>query len=170
MNRPTRTYINIYILTRIDWPYSIARVMLSVPLRTNSLILLHHLHWLPVEFRIKLKLTLFDHKTLSISTPSDLPSLSSLLNPNITHTSLPVIIKYGVCRPYTIRGLVAQPPCRTAAVGSRAFPASISQGTELTVTPFSQLKFTTLLQKAAQNSLLLLNLQALVYLTHRSLK
>src|SRR6218665_2010713 len=35
---------------------SLARVVLCVPLRTCSSVLLHQLHWLPVEFRIRFKL------------------------------------------------------------------------------------------------------------------
>jgi len=35
---------------------SLARVVLCVPVRTCSSVLLHQLHWLPVEFRIRFKL------------------------------------------------------------------------------------------------------------------
>src|ERR1043165_8967557 len=57
---------------------SLACVVLRVPLRTNSSVLLHQLHWLPVEFRIKFKLACLTYKALSTSTP---PYLHSILTP-----------------------------------------------------------------------------------------
>src|SRR6218665_900320 len=49
---------------------SLARVVLSVPLRTCSSVLLHQLHWLPVEFRIRFKLACLAYKALSTSKPT----------------------------------------------------------------------------------------------------
>src|SRR6218665_3536128 len=46
---------------------SLARVVLCVPLRMCSSDLLHQLHWLPVEFRIRFKLARLAYKALSTS-------------------------------------------------------------------------------------------------------
>src|SRR6218665_3994564 len=54
---------------------SLARVVLCVPLRTCSSVLLHHLHWLPVEFRIRFKLACLAYKALSTSKPTYLHAL-----------------------------------------------------------------------------------------------
>src|ERR1043165_3049726 len=61
---------------------SLARVVLRVPLRTSSSVLLHQLHWLPVDFRIKFKLACLTYKALNTRTDSLHPS------------SLPAFIKY----------------------------------------------------------------------------
>src|SRR5688572_16700919 len=66
---------------------SSARVVMRVPLRTCSSVLLHELHWLPVEFRIKFKLACLTYKALSTSTPT---YIHALLTPYIP----PVIIKF----------------------------------------------------------------------------
>src|SRR6218665_3365155 len=49
---------------------SLAHVVLCVPLRTCSSVLLHQLHWLPVEFRIRFKLACLTYKSLSTSKPT----------------------------------------------------------------------------------------------------
>src|SRR6218665_3668594 len=54
---------------------SLARVVLCVPLRTCSSVLLHQLHWLPVEFRIRFKLACLAYKALSTSKPTYLHAL-----------------------------------------------------------------------------------------------
>ena len=59
---------------------SLARVVLRVPLRSSSSIILHELHWLPVNFRIKFKLACLTYKALNTSTPA---YLQSLLTPYI---------------------------------------------------------------------------------------
>src|SRR6218665_2854044 len=59
---------------------SLARVVLSVPLRTCSSVLLHQLHWLPVEFRIRFKLACLSYKALSTSKPTYM-YLHALLTP-----------------------------------------------------------------------------------------
>ena len=89
---------------------SLARVVLRVPLRTSSSVLLHQLHWLPVAFRIKFKLACLTYKALSTSTP---PYLQSLLTPYTPPR----------CLRSSSTGLLAEPRCRTV-MGSRAFHAS----------------------------------------------
>jgi len=89
---------------------SLARVVLRVPLRTSSSVLLHQLHWLPVEFRIKFKLACLTYKALNTSTP---PYLHSLLTPYIPPR----------CLRSSSTSLLAEPRCRTV-MGSRAFHAS----------------------------------------------
>src|SRR6218665_2487224 len=51
-------------------PNSLARVVWCVLLRTCSSVLLHQLHWLPVEFRIRFKLACLIYKALSTSKPT----------------------------------------------------------------------------------------------------
>ena len=63
---------------------SLARVVMRVPLRSYSAVLLYELHWLPVEFRIKFKLACLTYKALSTSTPTN----------SLYPSSLPAIIKY----------------------------------------------------------------------------
>lgn len=89
---------------------SLARVVLRVPLRSSSSVLLHQLHWLPVEFRIKFKLACLTYKSLSTGTP---PYLQSLLTPYIPPR----------CLRSSNMGLLVEPRCRTV-MGSRAFHAS----------------------------------------------
>src|ERR1043165_4209260 len=89
---------------------SLARVVMRVPLRTCSSVLLHELHWLPVEFRIKFKLAYLTYKALSTSTPS---YIHALLTPYIPPR----------CLRSSSTGLLAEPRCRTV-MGSRAFHAS----------------------------------------------
>lgn len=89
---------------------SLARVVMRVPLRTCSSVLLHELHWLPVEFRIKFKLACLTYKALSTSTPT---YIHALLTPYIPPR----------CLRSSSTGLLAEPRCRTV-MGSRAFHAS----------------------------------------------
>src|ERR1043165_5929990 len=89
---------------------SLARVVLRVPLRTSSSVLLHQLHWLPVDFRIKFKLACLTYEALNTSTP---PYLHSLLTPYIPPR----------CLHSLSTSLLAEPRCRTV-MGSRAFHAS----------------------------------------------
>ena len=86
--------------------------MLRVPLRSSSSILLHELHWLPVNFRIEFKLACLTYKAFNTSTP---PYLQSLLTPYIPPRCL-----RSSTRP---TGLLAEPRCRTV-LGSRAFHVS----------------------------------------------
>src|SRR5688572_32167675 len=89
---------------------SLARVVMRVQLGTCSSVLLHELHWLPVEFRIKFKLACLTYKTLSTSTPT---YIHALLTPYIPPR----------CLLSSSTGLLAEPRCRTV-MGSRAFHAS----------------------------------------------
>src|ERR1043165_8838636 len=89
---------------------SLARVVLRVPLRTSSSVLLHQLHWLPVDFKIKFKLACLTYKALNTSTP---PYLHSLLTPYIPPR----------CLRSSSTNLLAEPRCRTV-MGSCAFHAS----------------------------------------------
>src|SRR6218665_1173104 len=82
---------------------SLARVVLCVPLRTCSSVLLHQLHWLPVESRIRFKLACLTYKALSTSKPT---YLHALLTPRCLRSS-------GT-------RLLAEPRYRTI-MGSRAF-------------------------------------------------
>ena len=84
--------------------------MLRVPLRSSSSILLHELHWLPVNFKIKFKLACLTYKALNTSTPA---YLQSLLTPYIPPR----------CLRSSTTGLLAEPRCRTVT-GSRAFHVS----------------------------------------------
>src|SRR6218665_2196249 len=61
---------------------SLAHVVLCVPKRTCSSVLLHvhQLHWIPVEFRIRFKLACLTFKTLSTSKPT-CTYLHALLTP-----------------------------------------------------------------------------------------
>src|SRR6218665_1084675 len=59
----------------------LARVVLCVPLRTCSSVLLHQLHWLPVEFRIRFKLACLTYKALSTSKPTYLHALLTPYTP-----------------------------------------------------------------------------------------
>src|SRR6218665_2314444 len=54
---------------------SLARVVLCVPLRTCSSVLLNQLHWLPVEFRIRFKLACLTYKAISTSKATYLHAL-----------------------------------------------------------------------------------------------
>src|SRR6218665_211633 len=70
---------------------TLARVVLCVPLRTCSSVLLHQLHWLPVEFRIRFKLACLTYKALSTSKPTYLHALLTPYTPSsaiIRHTSV----------------------------------------------------------------------------------
>ena len=89
---------------------SLARVVLRVPLRSCSAVLLYELHWLPVEFRIKFKLACLTYKALSTSTPT---YIHALLTPYIPPR----------CLRSSSAGLLTEPRCRTV-MGSRAFHAS----------------------------------------------
>src|SRR6218665_1196123 len=86
---------------------SLARVVLCVPLRTYSSVLLHQLHWLPVEFRIGFKLACMTYKPLSTSKPTFLHALLTPYTP-------PRCLRSSGTR------LLAEPRCRTV-MGSRAF-------------------------------------------------
>src|SRR6218665_2946702 len=88
--------------------HSLARVVLCVPLRTCSSVLLHQLHWLPVEFRIRFKLACLTYKALSNSKPTYLHG--ALLNPYTP----PRCLRSSGTR------LLAEPRFRTI-MGSRAF-------------------------------------------------
>lgn len=122
-------------------PTLLALVVLRFPLLTSSSVLLHLLHWLHVEFRIKFKLACLAYKILSTSTP---PYLWSLL----TLASLLVF-----CNPQ-VRVYLADPRCRTVK-GSRVFHASAPRNV-IDVGPIPQIHF---LQKAAENLLILLGFQ-----------
>src|SRR6218665_2023295 len=86
---------------------SLARVVLCVPLRTCSSVLLHQLHCLPVEFRIRFKLTCLAYKALSTSKPTYLHALLTPYTP-------PRCLRSSGTR------LLAEPRYRTV-MGSRAF-------------------------------------------------
>ena len=88
------------------------RLILRVPLRTCSSVLLHELHWLLVEFRIKFKLACLTYKALSTSTPT-YKLIHALLTPYIPPR----------CLRSSSTGLLAEPRCRTV-MGSRVFHAS----------------------------------------------
>src|SRR6218665_717004 len=60
---------------------SLARVVLCVPKRTCSSVLLHQLHWLPVEFKIRFKLACLTYKALSTSKPTYLHALLTPYTP-----------------------------------------------------------------------------------------
>src|SRR6218665_4120756 len=60
---------------------SLARVVLCVPLRTCSSVLLHPLNWFPVEFRIRFKLACLTYKALSTSKPTHLHALLTPYTP-----------------------------------------------------------------------------------------
>jgi len=59
----------------------LAQVVLYVPLRTCSSVLLHQLYWLPVEFRIKFRLTCLTYKALNTSKPTYLHALLTPYTP-----------------------------------------------------------------------------------------
>ena len=115
-----------------------------VPLRTCSSVLLHELHWLPVEFRIKFKLACLTYKALSTSTPT---YIHALLTPYIPPR----------CLRSSSTGLLAEPRCRTV-MGSRAFHSSSPRnGIDYHFLFVAQLHI--LSSKATQNSLFLLGFQ-----------
>ena len=60
---------------------SLARVVLCVPLRTCSSVLLHQLHWLPVEFRIRFKLSCWTYKALNTNKSAYLHALLTPYTP-----------------------------------------------------------------------------------------
>ena len=86
---------------------ALARVVLCVPLRTCSSVLLHQLHCLPVEFRIGFKLACLTYKALSTSRPTYLHAL-------LTPYTLSRCLRSSGTR------LLAEPRHRTIMV-SRAF-------------------------------------------------
>jgi len=96
---------------------SLARVVLCVPLRTCSSVLLHQLHWLPVEFRIRFKLACLTYKALSTSKPTYLHALLTPYTP-------PRCLRSSGTR------LLAEPRYRTI-MGSRAFHFSASEWNRL---------------------------------------
>src|SRR6218665_1128833 len=72
---------------------SLVHVVLCVPLQTCSSVLLHQLHWLPVEFRIIFKLACLTYKALSTSKPTYLHALITPYPPSslsgiVRHTSI----------------------------------------------------------------------------------
>src|SRR6218665_2857861 len=90
---------------------SLARVVLCVPLRTCSSVLLHKLHWLPVEFKIRFKLACLTYKALSTSKPTYLHALLTPYTP-------PRCLRSSGTR------LLAEPRYRTV-MGSREFHFSV---------------------------------------------
>src|SRR6218665_1397240 len=86
---------------------SLARVMLCVSIRTCSSVLLHQLHWLPVEFRINFKLACLTYKVLCTSKPTYLHALLTPYTP-------PRCLRSSGTRP------LAEPRYRIV-MGSRAF-------------------------------------------------
>ena len=62
---------------------TLARVVVSnaLPRHTNSSGILHHLHWLPTEQRIKFKLAMLTYNILSSSQPAYLRSLLNYHTP-----------------------------------------------------------------------------------------
>src|SRR6218665_3563366 len=87
---------------------SLARVVLCVPKRTCSSVLLHQLHWLPVEFRIRFKLACLTYKALSTRIPTYLHALLTPYTP-------PRCLRSSGTR------LLAEPRYRTIIMGSHAF-------------------------------------------------
>jgi hypothetical protein len=84
----TITLLHAFVLSRLDFCNSIftslsesnitrlqrvqnsaARLVFSLPSRSHVTGLLHHLHWLPIRFRIQYKLSLFAHKFLLNESP-----------------------------------------------------------------------------------------------------
>src|SRR6218665_329254 len=86
---------------------SLACVVLCVPLRTCSSVLLHQLHWFPVEFRIRFKLACLTNKALNASKPTCLHALLNLYTPSC-------------CLRSSGTHLLAEPRLRTI-MGSHAF-------------------------------------------------
>src|SRR6218665_2386571 len=75
--------LEVKVLQRIQ--NSLARVVLCVPLRTCSSVLLHQLHWLPAEFRMRLKLAYLTYTALSTSKPTYLHVLLTRYTPPCDH-------------------------------------------------------------------------------------
>jgi hypothetical protein len=73
------TQRNIRRLQRVQ--NSLARIVLRTSLPHPSISLLSHLHWLPVEYRIKFKLATITFNTLQSSEPSYLRSLLKFHTP-----------------------------------------------------------------------------------------
>src|SRR6218665_1606009 len=94
--------------------------MLCVSLRTCSSVLLHQLHWLSVEFRIRFKLACLTYKAVSTSKPTYLHALLTSYTP-------PRCLRSSGTR------LLAEPRYRTV-MGSRAFHFICPQGMESTST------------------------------------
>src|SRR6218665_4200527 len=60
---------------------ALARVVLCVPIRTCSSVLLHQLHFLPVEIRIRFKLACLTYKAFNTSKPTYLHALLTPYTP-----------------------------------------------------------------------------------------
>jgi hypothetical protein len=75
------TQRNIRRLQRVQ--NSLARIVIgtSLPHATSSISLLCHLHWLPIEYRIKFKLATITFNTLHSSEPAYLRSLLNFHTP-----------------------------------------------------------------------------------------
>ena len=94
-------------------PNSLARVVWCVLLRTCSSVLLHQLHWLPVEFRIRFKLACLTYKALSTSKPTYMHALLTPYTPPR-------------CLRSSGTSLLAEPRYRTV-MGSRAYHISAAK-------------------------------------------